>query len=138
MDSDPLDVGFTISSVLNGARTSLAKKKPWYESSVNVYKKSPKGAANGSLMRNAPIAVLAINQSLQTAITHTVLQGIITHFGPLPVLSCVIQTVLLYKALTSSVKNPPTFSDIESIISNEWKEWKENTKKSKKSDSYFW
>lgn len=64
------------------------------------------------------------------ALDATVVQGLITHYGPLPVLTCVVQTLLIRKALLSKSKitSAPSLQDIRDLLKGPWKEWQKNTK----------
>jgi len=123
--SGPSDIGITTSNAL-----SMLARKPtenYYDASFDLYKLNSNNAANGSLMRNGVIAAMMAENSINDVITSSVQHGIITHFASLPVLTCVIQSVLIYRALQSPDPlqlGPPTIQTIKSILENEWENWK--------------
>jgi len=93
MDSHPPDIG-------NATRSGLASIKRgmhWHEGGLGDLLRNPKSAANGSLMRNAPVAAMANN--LGQAFEFSLRQSIITHYGPLSVVCCCAQTFLLWRLL---------------------------------------
>jgi len=55
--------------------------------------------------------------------------GIITHYAPLPVLTCVVQTLLIRNALLhfQEIDRPPTLDDIQRLLRGPWQNWQENT-----------
>jgi ADP-ribosylglycohydrolase len=81
-------------------------------------------------MRNGIIPVITEDMPIDTAIEYTILQGISTHYNPLATLTCVLQTIIIRRALLdASSRNgapqipPPTMNDIRSMIDNEWHTW---------------
>jgi ADP-ribosylglycohydrolase len=127
----PKDIGFATRKTLSASFTLLKEGKPWYNAGKSEYLSNPASAPNGSLMRNGVIPVISLELSEISAIDQTVEQSIMTHYGPLPVLTCVIHTLLIRNALLSEIemKSPPSFQDIKNIINNEWKSWKEDINK---------
>jgi ADP-ribosylglycohydrolase len=93
MDSFPPDIGGTTQSGL----ASVKRGTPWHEGGLNDFRSDPMSAANGSLMRNAPVAAMA--DTLEQAFEFSLKQSIITHYGPLPVICCCAQTFLLWNFL---------------------------------------
>src|SRR5256885_2333580 len=85
-----------------------------------------------SLMRNGVIPALFPSQEQEIeALDATVLQGIITHWSPICVLTCVVQTLLIRKGLLTKDKTllkPPTLEDIKELLSGPWNDWKQKTK----------
>eukprot|EP01080_Neovahlkampfia_damariscottae_P002212 gene2212-2386_t len=126
----PKDIGFTTVRTLSSAEKNRNNGKEWYLSGLEDFDNHPTSAPNGSLMRNAIIPVITLELDVMDAIDQTVEQSMMTHFGPLPVLTCIVHTILIRKALKNEEirKNPPNFSDIVDILSNEWKEWKNEVK----------
>lgn len=102
----------------------------WYSGSKAVYNENPKGAANGSLMRNGVIPVLSASLSVNKALEYTILHSLPTHFSPLPAITCVLHTLLIRNALQRFSKKElplqaPTLQDLQSLLQNEWKTFKE-------------
>jgi ADP-ribosylglycohydrolase len=92
-DSVPRDIG-------TATRQSLAALRdgtPWFEGGLPGYQRNPNGAANGSLMRNGIVAGMA--GSIDEAFAISLKQSIITHYAPLPVLCCCVQTFLIWEFL---------------------------------------
>jgi hypothetical protein len=78
-------------------------------------------------MRNGVIGALFPNADQETeAITATVLHGIITHYAPLPVVCCVVHTLLIREALQGN-RVPPTLNSIEELLQTKWKSYLKNT-----------
>ena len=77
-------------------------------------------------MRNGVIGALFSKpeQELE-AIENSVLHGIITHFSALPVLTCVIHTLLIRKGINGAT-SAPTIQDIKNLLDGPWKKWKQN------------
>jgi len=90
--SDPPDIGGTTQVALTNVQHGI----PWHLGGRDMYDLTPRGAANGSLMRNGVIPAMA--ESLDRSFELTIKHGIITHYGPLPVLCCAIQTWLIGRA----------------------------------------
>jgi ADP-ribosylglycohydrolase len=122
----PKDIGFATRRTLSDASSFLKEDMPWYKAGKTEFLSSPLSAPNGSLMRNGVIPVISLELSEISAIDQTVEQSIMTHYGPLPVLTCVIHTLLIRNALLSEfeMKSPPTLEDVKNLILNEWKSWK--------------
>jgi len=82
------------------------------------------------LMRNGVVAALfpLPHQEIE-ALDATVLQGIITHWAPLPVLTCVVQTLLIRHALNTNddSRKAPTLSDIKELLAGPWANWQKTT-----------
>eukprot|EP01090_Pellita_catalonica_P001435 TRINITY_DN1116_c0_g1_i2.p1 TRINITY_DN1116_c0_g1~~TRINITY_DN1116_c0_g1_i2.p1 ORF type:complete len:229 (-),score=39.45 TRINITY_DN1116_c0_g1_i2:67-753(-) len=88
-------------------------------------------------MRNGPVAAVFYKQSEENvALDATIGQAIITHFGPLPTLTCIVQTLLIRHAInchhfTKTPLRSPTLNDIKHLILDEdgpWQQYKKNTK----------
>jgi len=129
LNSGPKDVGNTTRRSL--CQYSQDKSNP-FKGGEWDFERHPnnQSSANGSLMRNGVIAALfpKLDQEIE-ALDATVLQSIITHYSPIPVLTCVIQTLLIRNALLNEneIKRPPTFEDIKNLLEVSWKNWKEKT-----------
>ena len=93
MESGPPDIGETTSRAL----TNVQQGTRWDEGGRALYEWQPRRAANGSLMRNGVVPAMA--DDLPGAFELTLKHGIITHYGPLPVLCCGMQTWLIRLAL---------------------------------------
>ena len=94
MDGNPPDIG-------NATRAGLSAVKRgvrWDEGGLADFRRNSQSAANGSLMRNAPVVAMA--DSLGQAFEFSLKQSIITHYGPLPVICCCAQSYLLWQLLT--------------------------------------
>jgi len=120
----PWDIGATTFKSLSIIEYDQTE---FYLGGMDLFKSNPNNAANGSLMRNGIIPFLypEPNQEL-LAIEKTVLHSIITHFSPLCVICCVIQTLLVRNALVE--KRAPTMDDIRNIVQVKWQQWKRETK----------
>lgn len=126
MNSKPKDMGMTTRIAIG-----LLAKNPteyWFGGLDCFSRCGRGGAANGSLMRNASLAAIltALGASEKDLIEATVQQSIITHFGPLPVLTCVLQSLLIHRAMKTPTaqRRPPTLSDLEAILKGPWFQWK--------------
>lgn len=91
--SHPPDVGGTVRRVL----TRIASGVGWFEAGREEFHARPTNAANGSLMRNGVVCTFA--DSLAEAFEFSLKQGIVTHFAPLPVLCCAVQTWQVWQLL---------------------------------------
>lgn len=118
--TNPKDLGGTIRRVLSRLSTGA----PWHETAWREYQANPTNAPNGALMRNGVIAGLA--DDLNTAFNYTVLQGIITHYHPLSVLTCGAQTWLLWKMLVEK-RWPFEKDDWIDEFRSDWARWLEAT-----------
>jgi ADP-ribosylglycohydrolase len=135
-------VGFTTRRVLATCRQILilendayteneTKNKLWYKAAEEDFRRNRENAANGSLMRNAIIPCITEDLSTEKAIEFSVLQSMTTHMNPLAVLTCVLQTIIIRRALLDANNHTdgvpriaaPTMNDIRSIIENEWHDW---------------
>lgn len=115
LNTDPKDIGRTTRKVLEKIRDGVHWKNAGYE----VWLENKENAANGSLMRNGVIN--GFTDSLHYAFDNSFLHGIITHYGPLPVLTCAIQTWIIHHLLN---KNNPLEDPmwIDSFLTD-WKKW---------------
>lgn len=118
-DGKPRDIGVTTSMAIRQVQSGT----PWYDGGLRQFESRPDGAANGSLMRNGVVA--AMSEELAGAFRISLLQGIITHYNPLCVACCAIQTYLTFRLL-----NEPKFKDqLHSGIDwqqdfrNRWTNW---------------
>lgn len=121
LDGKPPDVGITTGKAI---KTAL-KKKNWYGGAKELYETSNKpnsGAANGSLMRNGVIGALYYDD-IDDALTATIIHGIVTHWSPLCVISCAIQTFYICTSLTTeySKLSAPTMTEIKTFVEKTWK-----------------
>jgi len=87
-------------------------------------------------MRNGPVAALTVGLTKMEAIDKTVLISAITHFSPEPVITCVIHTLLIRKALKHHLAKkvelkPPTYEDIVKLIQVDWKKWQNESQNDK-------
>ena len=93
LESSPPDVGTATRRGLTQIRSGV----PWHKGGFSEYKRNRNSAANGSLMRNAPVVAMA--QTLPQAFEFSLKQSIITHYGPLPVACCCAQSFLIWQLL---------------------------------------
>ncbi len=96
MEAGPKDIGGTTMRTLR----AIADGTLWYKGGLAEYRRNPRNAANGSLMRNGVIPAFA--EDLQEAFELAIRQSIITHYSPLPVLCCAAQ-VFLIDRLTAQI-----------------------------------
>eukprot|EP01105_Mastigella_eilhardi_P020358 TRINITY_DN4842_c0_g1_i2.p2 TRINITY_DN4842_c0_g1~~TRINITY_DN4842_c0_g1_i2.p2 ORF type:complete len:254 (-),score=53.83 TRINITY_DN4842_c0_g1_i2:127-888(-) len=104
--------------------------KSFYEPARTLYRANPTGEANGSLMRNAAVAVAMCDVADECAVIETtVQQSIITHYGPAPVLTCVLHSLLIHRALRGDgpPAAPPTIDTLAAMIAGPWTAWKTTT-----------
>jgi len=84
--------------------------------------------ANGSLMRNGFIPALFSGKDQEIeALDATILHGIITHYGPLMVICCVIHTFLIRRALLTNWDCAPTIDDIKNLLAGPWIDYQSKT-----------
>jgi len=114
LNTRPRDIGGTTARTLGSLRSGVS----WFEAGREEYDANPNGAANGSLMRNGVVAAMAEN--LDDALTFTLQHGIITHFAPLPVLSCAAQTWATWRLLEGA---QPFVSGWVDSFQSTWSEW---------------
>jgi len=112
LDTKPKDIGNTIYNTLNEIKSGT----PWTEAAYNIWKDNKESAANGSLMRNGIIC--GFTDNLDKAFEMTMLQGMITHYGPLPQLCCCIQTWLIFNLLNNN--NPLNDLDWIKKFGKDW------------------
>jgi hypothetical protein len=93
MRRGPKDIGTATAQALS----RIEQGQPWTEAAWQEYRRNPRSAPNGSLIRNGIVPALA--GSLDEAFRISLLQGIITHYHPLPVLCCAAQTYLIWGLL---------------------------------------
>lgn len=98
LDSSPPDIGMATRRGLTAVKRGI----PWHRGGIADFDRNKHSAANGSLMRNAPVAAMAT--SLGEAFEFSLKQSIITHYGPLPVACCCAQSFLIWQLLEG--KNP--------------------------------
>jgi ADP-ribosylglycohydrolase len=93
LNTNPKDIGNTTYAVLSKLKDGVA----WNDAGYEVWKTNMNGAANGSLMRNGVVCGFTDDLYLWEALDNTFIHGIITHYGALPVLTCAIQTWIIYR-----------------------------------------
>eukprot|EP01089_Gocevia_fonbrunei_P008642 TRINITY_DN2035_c0_g1_i1.p1 TRINITY_DN2035_c0_g1~~TRINITY_DN2035_c0_g1_i1.p1 ORF type:complete len:385 (-),score=67.90 TRINITY_DN2035_c0_g1_i1:33-1187(-) len=146
--TNPPDIGQTTYMSLDYYQNSLEDNKSFYIGGLHLFDNGINGttnAANGSLMRNGMIPGIYSNPtlySLETALNATIAHGIITHYGPEPVLTCILHTLLIRKVLISrhfpnhneATKDfhlrAPTTSDLTDLLINPkgiWQTYKSTT-----------
>eukprot|EP01089_Gocevia_fonbrunei_P008644 TRINITY_DN2035_c0_g1_i3.p1 TRINITY_DN2035_c0_g1~~TRINITY_DN2035_c0_g1_i3.p1 ORF type:complete len:417 (-),score=78.11 TRINITY_DN2035_c0_g1_i3:33-1178(-) len=141
----PPDIGQTTAMSLHHYHNSLERDKSFYIGGLYLFDRNKGGAANGSLMRNGVIPALFSNPnlfSIETVLNATIAHGIITHYGPEPVLTCILHTLLIRKVLISrhfpnhneATKDfhlrAPTTSDLTDLLINPkgiWQTYKSTT-----------
>jgi len=110
-----------------------ALQQLYYHGSKQLYLKDSNNAANGSLMRNGVVAPLTLDMTIDRAIECTILHGIATHFGALPIVTCVLQALIIRRALeyhNNKANNAqlklqaPTMKDLQAMLDNEWATFK--------------
>jgi ADP-ribosylglycohydrolase len=102
LDSKPRDVGGTTARTLGRLRAGT----PWHEAGLHEYRTHPDNAANGSLMRNGVLPGLLFGADLDLLFRATVQHSIITHYAPLPVLCCAIQSWVIADELSEWGQGP--------------------------------
>ena len=118
LKTDPKDIGNTTYDVL----TRIAKGIPWQDASYEVYRDNKRGAANGSLMRNGVIP--AICNNMDEVFEYSTIQGLITHYAPLPVLTCCVQSWVIMNLFDNKW---PLASDWQRDFAKAWVTWLNNT-----------
>ncbi len=114
LDSDPPDVGHTTRTTLRAARADDP-----HDAGRRHFRERPRSAANGSLMRNGVVA--AMTDSADEAWRLTLVHGAITHYAPLPVLCCAVQTDLVRRWLAG--EDPLAEAGwLESMLAR-WRAW---------------
>jgi ADP-ribosylglycohydrolase len=124
MRSGPPDIGTLTRVTLSIVARPLFS---FYRGAYDEWRKNPNNSPNGSLMRNGVIPALLYPKDETDCIDATVLQSIITHYSPLSVLSCVIQSLLIRNAILQKPSGPPTIEDIQNLIQTSWEKWKTST-----------
>eukprot|EP01120_Amphizonella_sp_Union-15-10_P011181 TRINITY_DN4675_c0_g1_i1.p1 TRINITY_DN4675_c0_g1~~TRINITY_DN4675_c0_g1_i1.p1 ORF type:complete len:163 (-),score=28.45 TRINITY_DN4675_c0_g1_i1:152-640(-) len=117
----------------NTIKTALAIiERPnftWFRGALDIWKHNQNNASNGSLMRNAAIpAIFSSKELTMEAIDATVLCSLLTHFGPLSVLCCVLHTLLIREAFFADFNSPPDLEFMKKTFYLHWSNWKSNTK----------
>jgi len=124
----PKDIGTTTRTALNIAKRNGSK---WWSGGLEVHKRNEKNAANGSLMRNGVIpALYPLPEQEIEALDATIVHGIITHYSPICVLTCVVQTLLVRHALQAkdlSNLKAPTIDDVKELLDGPWTEYQQKT-----------
>ncbi|MDB5298104.1 MAG: hypothetical protein JWO31_4087, partial [Phycisphaerales bacterium] len=88
LDGNPPDVGGTTRRTLGRLRSGV----PWHDAAYADFQRNPGNAANGSLMRNGVLPGICFGQELDLLFRATVQHSIVTHYAPLPVLCCAVQS----------------------------------------------
>lgn len=117
--SGPKDIGATTVRGLG----SISLGVPWFEGGLETFTFKPQDASNGSLMRNGVIPGMA--ESLDEAFRYSLYQSIITHYSPLPVICCGVQTYLIWEFLEG---RNPLQGDWLKAFWTRWIEWYNDTK----------
>eukprot|EP01119_Soliformovum_irregulare_P025612 TRINITY_DN9536_c0_g1_i1.p1 TRINITY_DN9536_c0_g1~~TRINITY_DN9536_c0_g1_i1.p1 ORF type:complete len:361 (-),score=89.17 TRINITY_DN9536_c0_g1_i1:56-1138(-) len=118
---NPIDIGATTAWSLATAQRRRSEDS-FLIGGLGEWRKNPNNLANGSLMRNGVIAALFPKPDQETeAIDATILQGAITHYAPLPVLCCVIHTILIRCGINKQMTGPASIQDIQKIINGPWR-----------------
>lgn len=115
--SGPSDVG----GLTRRTVSSLARGVPWHEAGFEAFAQNPQNSPNGSLMRNGIIPASA--ESMAQAFEHSLKQGIITHYDPLSVLCCGVQTWMIWRLLHEAQR--PLFDHNGWLreFGDTWDEW---------------
>jgi len=125
MRSSPSDIGDLTRRTLS---IVARPKYVFYRGALDEWRKNPFNSPNGSLMRNGVIPALLYPNDEMDCIEATVLQSIITHYSPLSVLCCVIQSLLIHHAIRKKPSGPPNIAHIQSLLNTYWMRWKKDTK----------
>ncbi|HDZ22133.1 hypothetical protein LCGC14_0302230 [marine sediment metagenome] len=115
--SGPRDIGATTARTLG----QIAAGKSWCEAARNAYCSSPVNAPNGSLMRNGVVPAMA--DDVFEALTISAQQSIITHYSPLAVLTCMVQTWAIWSLMEDETW--PFTDDWTDRFGDVWKQWQE-------------
>jgi ADP-ribosylglycohydrolase len=102
---------------------SIALGTPWYEGGLEDFTSRPANTTNGSLMRNGVIPGFA--ESIEDAFRMSLCHGVMTHYAPLCVLCCAIQTWLIWEFLEG--RNPFGENWLQRFW-RLWIEWYKNTR----------
>lgn len=102
LDGGPPDVGGTTFRTLGRLRSGV----PWHDAAHEDFLRNPANAANGSLMRNGVLPGICFGQDLDLLFRATVQHSIITHYAPLPVLCCEIQSWVIADLLGEWKQGP--------------------------------
>lgn len=121
LHTNPRDVGGMTRRTL----TRLSKGVPWHEAGYEEFKTNPHNSPNGALMRNGVIPAMA--DSLEQAFEYSLKQGIITHYNPLSVLCCAMQTWMIWKLLNDK-QWPFKQDDWKAEFYEAWSDWREGSK----------
>lgn len=114
LDTSPPDVG---NATRQGLR-AVANGRPWHEGGLPQFQMNSRAQANGSLMRNGVTPAMA--GSLEEAFLISLQQGLITHYAPLPVLCCGVQSYLIWEMLAD---RDPLAEDWLAAFETKWREW---------------
>ena len=109
MQRGPKDIGGTTRRTLS----RIAAGTPWHEGGLEDFRRNPRNAANGSLMRNGVVPGLAsgLDEAFEITLSHSVM----THYAPLPVLCCAAQTWIIWRLLEG-----------DGILEERWFDWFED------------
>lgn len=97
---------------------------------INYHKENPNNQSNGSLMRNAAVAVCLKDQPEHEVIKTTICQSMITHCHPTVVLCCVIHSILIHRALNQRYIHKlraPDHKDLSNILNQDLMNFINNT-----------
>ena len=94
MKSGPKDIGNATYETLR----TCEKSKNYWDGGLLFWRRQPRHAANGSLMRNGVVPAMA--ETLDDAFSMTLKHGMITHYAPLPQVCCMAQTYLIWELLS--------------------------------------
>ncbi len=114
LDSNPKDIGGTTVRSLSRLRAGMA----WHETGYREHQARPNNAANGSLMRNGIIPAMA--DTLEQAFTYTAHHAMITHYDPLSMLCCAVQTWMIWHLLQGRW---PLDEDWQLSFREDWTGW---------------
>lgn len=122
LDSNPPDVGGTTRRTLGRLRGGV----PWHDAAYDDFVRNPANAANGSLMRNGVLPGICFGQDLDLLFRATVQHSIITHYAPLPVLCCAIQSWIIADLLGGWHEGPADNADWLDCFYKNWRSYLED------------
>jgi len=123
VNSRPKDIGTT-------TRLTITHSDNPGEGGKHYYLQKPLVSANGSLMRNICGALYPNVEENTMAVESTILQSMLTHYGSLPVVSCVAHTLLITNGLQNfPVKEAPTLNFLSELMKQKFLPVLKETKK---------